>query len=49
MGEVAFSEKFGNQERGSIQWCACFNTYNSVMKSFVNTIPTKVERIKMDF
>ncbi|GIR95255.1 MAG: DNA topoisomerase 4 subunit B [Paracoccaceae bacterium] len=39
-GEADFKEKFGTKEKGSIQWCACFNTYNPLIKSFCNTIPT---------
>ncbi len=39
-GEANFKEKFDPKEKGSIKWCACFNTYNPVMKSFCNTIPT---------
>ena len=40
VGEADFKEKFDPKEKGSIQWCACFNTYNPMMKSFCNTIPT---------
>ncbi len=40
VGEVDFKEKFDLDEKGSIHWCACFNTYNPVIKSFCNTIPT---------
>ena len=40
VGEADFKEKFGPKEKGSIQWCACFNTYNPAIKSFCNTIPT---------
>ena len=40
VGEVDFKEKFDRNEKGSIHWCACFNTYNPVIKSFCNTIPT---------
>ncbi len=40
VGEVDFKEKFDPNEKGSIHWCACFNTYNTVIKSFCNTIPT---------
>ena len=40
VGEVEFKEKFDLDEKGSIHWCACFNTYNPVIKSFCNTIPT---------
>ncbi len=40
VGEADFKEKFGPKEKGSIKWCACFNTYNPVIKSFCNTIPT---------
>ena len=40
IGEADFKEKFDPKEKGSIHWCACFNTYNPVIKSFCNTIPT---------
>ena len=40
VGESGFKEKFDPKEKGSIQWCACFNTYNPIIKSFCNTIPT---------
>mgnify|MGYP001197399241 CR=1 FL=1 len=40
VGEADFKEKFGPKEKGSIQWCACFNTYHPTIKSFCNTIPT---------
>ena len=40
MGDADFKEKFDPKEKGSIKWCACFNTYNPVIKSFCNTIPT---------
>ena len=40
VGEVDFKEKFDQDEKGSIHWCSCFNTYNPVIKSFCNTIPT---------
>ena len=40
MGSADFKEKFDPKEKGSIQWCACFNTYNPTSKSFCNTIPT---------
>ena len=40
VGEADFKEKFGPKEKGSIQWCACFNTYHPAIKSFCNTIPT---------
>ncbi len=40
VGKVDFKEKFDLNEKGSIHWCACFNTYNPVIKSFCNTIPT---------
>ncbi len=40
VGEVDFKEKFDLDEKGSIHWCACFNSYNPVIKSFCNTIPT---------
>ncbi|MDC3080715.1 DNA topoisomerase IV subunit B [Paracoccaceae bacterium] len=39
-GNADFKEKFDPKEKGSIQWCACFNTYNPIIKSFCNTIPT---------
>ena len=39
-GSADFKEKFDPREKGSIQWCACFNTYNPTSKSFCNTIPT---------
>ena len=31
MGEADFKEKFDSKEKGSIQWCACFNTYHPVI------------------
>ena len=40
VGEVDFKEKFDLDDKGSIHWCSCFNTYNPVIKSFCNTIPT---------
>jgi topoisomerase-4 subunit B len=40
VGKADFREKFDLKEKGSIQWCACFNTYKPVIKSFCNTIPT---------
>ncbi len=40
IGSADFKEKFDPREKGSIQWCACFNTYNPTSKSFCNTIPT---------
>ena len=40
VGNADFKEKFDPEEKGSIQWCACFNTHNPVIKSFCNTIPT---------
>ena len=40
VGEADFKEKFGPKEKGSIRWCACFNTYRPTIKSFCNTIPT---------
>ena len=40
VGNADFKEKFDPKEKGSIQWCACFNTYNPAIKSFCNTIPT---------
>ncbi len=40
VGNADFKEKFDPKEKGSIQWCACFNSYNSAIKSFCNTIPT---------
>ena len=40
MEKLDFKEKFDPKEKGSIQWCACFNTYNPTIKSFCNTIPT---------
>ena len=40
MGDADFKEKFDPKEKGSIKWCACFNTYNPSIKSFCNTIPT---------
>ena len=40
IGNADFKEKFDPKEKGSIQWCACFNTYNPAIKSFCNTIPT---------
>ncbi len=40
VGEADFKEKFDPKEKGSIHWCACFNTYSPITKSFCNTIPT---------
>ncbi len=40
VGSADFKEKFDPREKGSIQWCACFNTYTPTRKSFCNTIPT---------
>ena len=40
MGDADFKEKFDPKEKGSITWCTCFNTYNPVINSFCNTIPT---------
>ena len=40
VGEADFKEKFDLKEKGSIHWCACFNSYNPVIKSFCNTIPS---------
>ena len=37
MGDADFKEKFDPKEKGSIKWCACFNTYNPAIKSFCNT------------
>ncbi|MFL2793702.1 MAG: DNA topoisomerase IV subunit B [Paracoccaceae bacterium] len=40
VGDADFKEKFDPKEKGSIKWCACFNSYNPAIKSFCNTIPT---------
>jgi len=40
-GKVQFKEKFGEDNIGSVEWCAVFNSFDPFVKSYCNTIPTQ--------